>query len=232
MIILVALIDIQIPAPTLVFFQGCILIAQMDVIGGENWYAKNMKFIETTPYTQNFELFGMDNKNFMLNSGSYLIFQVLILCDFLIKMLVRKICAKFADTKGARAIGANLYTKNASRRLFNSYVKLFMESYFDLCFCAMLNLIAFMEAKNKGVFIVGRDNIICSILTVFYLPMLVIFPVWIFFTIRSNLTTLSLKITNERIGVLYEGLKEKSPYFNVMFLIRRLVTASVLIFWA
>jgi len=51
MIILVALIDIQIPAPTLVFFQGCILIAQMDLIGGEAWYANNMNFLETTPYT-------------------------------------------------------------------------------------------------------------------------------------------------------------------------------------
>ena len=128
----------------------------------------------------------MDNKNFMLNSGSYFIIQVLMLSEFLIKMLIRKICAKFADSKGARAIGAYLYTKNANRRLFNSYVKLFMESYFDLCFCALLSLIAFMEAENKGVFFVGRDNIICSILTVFYLPMLVIFPVWIYFTIRSN----------------------------------------------
>jgi hypothetical protein len=50
MIVLIALVQIPIPAPTLVFFQGCIVVANMDVMGGEDWYEANLRFAaESTP---------------------------------------------------------------------------------------------------------------------------------------------------------------------------------------
>jgi len=49
MIVLIALVQIAIPAPTHVFFQGCIIVANMDIIGGEEWYEANLVMYETNP---------------------------------------------------------------------------------------------------------------------------------------------------------------------------------------
>jgi len=49
MIVLIALVQIPIPAPALVFFQGCIVVANMDIIDGEGWYEANLEMYETKP---------------------------------------------------------------------------------------------------------------------------------------------------------------------------------------
>ena len=43
----------------------------MDLFSGEDFYEANMIFKETEPPTEKFAFFGVDNSNFMLNSGSF-----------------------------------------------------------------------------------------------------------------------------------------------------------------
>lgn len=73
MILLCLLTDVAYPAPTFVFFQGAILFAGMDIFSGEDFFEKHLVFKDTTPINMRFQEFGIENKNFMLNSGSYLI---------------------------------------------------------------------------------------------------------------------------------------------------------------
>ena len=73
MILLSLLSDVSYPAPAYVFFQGVMLFAQMDIFSGEDFFEKHFIFKETTPISTRFEEFGIENKNFILNSGSYLI---------------------------------------------------------------------------------------------------------------------------------------------------------------
>jgi hypothetical protein len=49
------------------------LFAGMDIFSGEDFYEKHFVFRETTPINLRFEEMGIGDKNFTLNSGSYLI---------------------------------------------------------------------------------------------------------------------------------------------------------------
>jgi hypothetical protein len=54
MIILSVLVQIQLPAHTFIFFQGCVLLAAMDVFMGESIIEAAMRFRETEPINDNF----------------------------------------------------------------------------------------------------------------------------------------------------------------------------------
>jgi hypothetical protein len=73
LILLSSLTNVSYSAHTLVFFQGAILFAGMDIFSGEDFYEKHFTFKETSPINLRFEEFGIENKNFIMNSGSYLI---------------------------------------------------------------------------------------------------------------------------------------------------------------
>jgi hypothetical protein len=45
----------------------------MDILSGEAFYERNFIFKETSPINQKFDDFGIGDKNFVMNSGSYLI---------------------------------------------------------------------------------------------------------------------------------------------------------------
>jgi hypothetical protein len=68
-----SLMNIIYPSHTSIFFSGIIVFAAMDVLSGETLYEMVFNFRETPPLTPKFELFKMSDKNFYMNSGSYLI---------------------------------------------------------------------------------------------------------------------------------------------------------------
>lgn len=45
----------------------------MDIFGGEDFYEEHMTFKHTDPLTEVFNQYGVENKNFFLNSGSFLL---------------------------------------------------------------------------------------------------------------------------------------------------------------
>jgi len=49
MIVLCALVRVPTPAHTFMFFSGCMMFAQMDVLDGYGWYSKWFVFKETSP---------------------------------------------------------------------------------------------------------------------------------------------------------------------------------------
>lgn len=75
-ILLQTLIEIPFPAYTFMFFQGCLMFAQIDIFSGETFYPIIFEFKETEPFTGKFDQFGFGTKNFFMNSGSALILQV------------------------------------------------------------------------------------------------------------------------------------------------------------
>jgi len=138
---------VPIPAPALVFFQACIVIASMDLFETEAWYEENLTFnAETDPINQNFEMFGIGDKNFVSNSGPYFALQVFMIGEFLIKSIISAICSRFAKHERARKIGAYFYVKDGGAILINAWLKLFMEGYFDNAICTLINSIALVEA--------------------------------------------------------------------------------------
>ena len=71
MIILIALADVPIPSHTFIFFQSCLVFAEMDILGGEQFFEDNFEFTSSSPLNAAFELFNIGDKNFVMNSASY-----------------------------------------------------------------------------------------------------------------------------------------------------------------
>jgi hypothetical protein len=85
------------------FFTACLEIANIDMLDGESVYEKLFTFKETTPISVHFKNADISNKNFFLNSGSFLIMLLIILAYTLAKKLLNKMCLKliyvFPDTE-------------------------------------------------------------------------------------------------------------------------------------
>ena len=48
-------------------------VAKVDIMSLEDYWTQNWKFQETAPLNTKFSLYGMETKNFLINSGSLLV---------------------------------------------------------------------------------------------------------------------------------------------------------------
>jgi hypothetical protein len=112
LILLSFLSDVSYPAHAYVFFQGGILFAGMDVFSGEDLYEKYLQFKETSPINKRFDEFGLGDKIFTSNSGSYLIMQTLIPATILMKILAIRLCIKMSKYYIFRKLGMYLGKHN------------------------------------------------------------------------------------------------------------------------
>jgi hypothetical protein len=145
MIVLCHLVRVPTPSIAYMFFSGCMLFAQMDVLDGKEFYTKWFSFKKTAPLNSNFELFDIRNKNFIINSGSYFIIFVGVGMFTIVKFLINKIAVRFAKYETARIIGMKVFSHSKWKDFKMAGLKLFMESYFDLGMCSLLNMFAFVE---------------------------------------------------------------------------------------
>ena len=69
--------------------------AKMDLFDLEDFYAKNMEFIETKPFNSKFEKMGFESKNFLLNSGSLMLFIIMIFVTFFFQKTCNFLAIRF-----------------------------------------------------------------------------------------------------------------------------------------
>ena len=72
------------PLHTHLFFTVCLYIAEMDIFNAKEIYEAFMIFnAADTPFNDNFDLYGVGDKNFLMNTGSLVLISSLnILCSF------------------------------------------------------------------------------------------------------------------------------------------------------
>ena len=127
------------------------LFAQMDVLDGKDLYTDWFDFKQTEPLNSNFELYDVNNKNFVINSGSFFILLGGILVFTLAKYFCNKLMVCFSQYSFARSIGLRVYKKSYYGDFKSAGLKLLMESYFDIAMCTLLNVLAFLERKNGAI---------------------------------------------------------------------------------
>lgn len=88
----------------------------------------------------------MGDMNFMHQSASYFLIQVSMLITTISQKVINWFAVKLAKNKYARRVGMYFSEEDAGKKLWSAYLKLLLESYFDICFCALLNTIAFRDA--------------------------------------------------------------------------------------
>ena len=235
MIVLTALIRVPTPAHSFIFFAGCMLFASMDVLDGGGFYEDWFVFLETPPLNQNFELFGVGDMNFVMNSGSYFILGAGIFIFTISRFILNKIATKFAQYPFFRKVGMKFYRSSYKKEITHAQLKLFMESYFDLAMCAMLNFLSFYTNKNytMGDYFGTFDDILCSMITLVYFVLIFVFPVWGYKLITENMDDLEKPEIKDKVEVFIDEVKTDTRHralYNIYFLSRRLFTVIVLVF--
>ena len=129
------------------FFTGVIIISSMDVFTMEEKYESWFDFKETTPLNTKFEFFDVENKIYTSNSGSLYILIVIIYGGALLRWIINKICLMFAKYKYPRMFGSYVYTYD-NFVVRQAMLRLILESFFDITFCAFLNMMAFYDIRD------------------------------------------------------------------------------------
>ena len=65
----------------------------MDLLDGAGYYSKWFDLRPTQPINDAWEMMDIDNKNFILNSGSYFIIQTGLLAFYLIRFIINSLAA-------------------------------------------------------------------------------------------------------------------------------------------
>jgi len=87
----------------------------MDIFQGEEIYAKNLVFKETSPINDAFNFFGIGDKNMVYNSGSYFLIQISIFVWVLFKFLINCLARVLYKWHYARKTGMYVYEDNYVR---------------------------------------------------------------------------------------------------------------------
>ena len=236
MIVLSALIRVPLPAHCFMFFQGCMMFAQMDILDGQGFYKKWFKFRETTPHSEMFEMMDIGDKNFMMNSGSYFILFALAVGYSFGRYLLNSMARCCPTSVRCRKLGIYAYEASYTGNLWTSTVKLFIESFFDLTMCAMLANLSFLEIPKGASFaslFSNRDDAISSTLSLLYTLLVLVAPVIGYFSIKRNLGNLDSKVMIAKYGVFYQENRtdtSERALYNIYFLGRRFFTVLVLVF--
>ena len=179
MMLLSALANVAYPAPTLIYFQGAILFAGMDVFSGEDFYEKNFVFQETKPVNIRFDEFGIGDKIYTSNSGSFLIMQLVIILWFFGKKMLLWVCIRYSHYRVPRAIGMYLGVVDP-KSLRKGTLRLWLESYFDVSIITFINIMAWIETDDIRKFFSTVPDFVNSIIVLVSLVAIFGFPVWIF----------------------------------------------------
>ena len=81
----------------------------MDILNGEDMYEVFFEFKVTEPIGKKWEFFGIENSNFINNSGSYFVLILLTIVVSIVLMVINKISVKCANQYNARIVGMAVY---------------------------------------------------------------------------------------------------------------------------
>lgn len=149
-IILSFLIRVPLSANAFAFFEGIASIGQIDIFDGKEYYQTIFEVKETTSLNSNFELFDIEGKNFLINSGSYFIFFGFVIVFNLIEGILNIFAKVFSKQRCCRKIGMKVWSKSQTLDIVNELFKLFIESYFDIAICIMLHNLSMVEKDKYG----------------------------------------------------------------------------------
>lgn len=84
----------------------------MDILNGEDFYEEHMAFKHTDARTEVFSQYGIENMNFFLNSGSFLVLQLLFIFYFAGQWYLNRMAVVFHRNPHFRKLGIWAYQDN------------------------------------------------------------------------------------------------------------------------
>jgi len=123
-------------------------------------------------------------------------------------------------------LGAYQYNSELGANVIEGSKILFMENFFELFMCALLNGVALMNAHSDGVFgefFETTPDVVCSTITILYTLMLPIFLIYAFRVTKPGIS---------REGMFFDGINTKHRWqakYHALFLLRRTVICLILV---
>lgn len=217
------LINVQFPQNVNTFFSYLINIAEFQIIPTDKLEEKftntfNTGFIEDTPMPDNFVELGYENSKLIKNIGNIgfiLVIYVLSLgVMFLIKLIAKRV--KFME---------KVYKYLEGILLFNFLFRIIIEGYLKYCNSVFISL------KNESFDTIS--DIINTSFTIVFLILVAASPIYVFIFLKRN----KHQLEKYEVVLKYEAIYEKiniekglAVYYNVMFLVKRLIFSASLVF--
>jgi len=178
---------------------------------------------------------GLESKNFLMNSGSFFIFIIIMILKIIFqKTLIY--CAKRFDL-------CQCLRKRAARMeelgLLGGFNRLLMEEYLNMSFSLFINILDIGETllllngnEDRFANFKGFSNILTTSLTFLFVPIILGYPFYLKKKVFDNIDNLEDELFKEQYGCFYEGLRtnKDSLKYNYYFLCRRLIISISLVF--
>ena len=225
------LANIQVPALPSEYFSVSFEIQKMDILHGEDILAYFFSPKETPPFSARFEMFGISDQNFMMNTGSFSVIIACILIYYLLREIVSRCMVRCRTKKWARDIGVATHTDYVCSTTLNAIIKLFIESYLENLLALSMGLMAFRLYPINEFLETGDDRIGTYLIVIFVL-LVIIVPLRGLYSIIANFNTLSRSSTQRKIGVYYQDLKVvrlRQALFHIVIMIKRLLVVIILV---
>lgn len=194
-----------------------------------------MSFKHTAQINDAFGFYGIGDRNFLGNSGSYFAIQLYVLTYYLALMFINFLAARFPQYEYARLAGRWAYSPHYARDVLQATQKLFLEACFDLSMCCFISLSAFCVSEDFDDFAEfwqTRDDILASVCTIAALFCIFLFIIYGYVNIKKNQGNLDDAEVESQLRVFTDGCHTDSFHssmYNVYFLSRRVFTSFVLV---
>ena len=94
------------------------------------------------------------------------------------KFIVNFLARMMSKSHYVQKVGIWAYEDSYSQTFGSSSVKLFMESYFDLVICVMVNLLALIQTNNIKSFYETKLDAACSTICIIFAMLFFVYPIW------------------------------------------------------
>ena len=138
-----------------------------------------------------------------MNSGSFFIMLAFIVASSITSYICNGVALRCYRFNICRMIGVRTYRKSYLRKLSDTTQKLFLESYFDLSFCALMALNSF-ATYGLGYFFEAKDDIFCTVLSFVFSFLICAFPGFGFYKIRDFIVNQN-KSKKQQVEVFLEN---------------------------
>lgn len=207
-----ALINIKFHPVLLRFYQFCVYLAEFDVLNGPMIIGMVFSFIETEPFEEYFEIFGIGDMNFFNNVGSLPVMFVLIVANWMLWRVVfflAKICY-CSSCCLSLGLKSEKY-KSLSRPL----MKTGMDGFMDICMGSTLSMLMLASSPDARIFKIwfsSPSDTINSVATILLFLFCMLLPLRMWMVITLNFRRLDTKQFRDNYGHYIEGVKTKTIY--------------------
>lgn len=142
----------------------------------------------------------------------------------------------FTEVDFIKDLGAITHSSNAMGEYKYANQKLFLESYYDVVMCSIINTIAFKDSKNYDEFKEhwnSFDNVLNSTVTCTCLLLIFVFPIYGFVSIVKHRKSLEFQAFIVENRVFLEDVSQRTvinSLYTIFFLARKAIMIMIFIF--